>query len=259
MAIFFNGNLSRGARGLFIPPITATGPYTITYLLVGGGGGGDDTQGVHGPIGGNGGAVVGGTLTLTPGVTYTLQAGAYGHAPTYGQAAGASSSASSNTELAQPTDGGLSKISVGSTILAQAAGGLAGCNNGGSAKSGGYGGNGTNSPYTSTDENGDTTFIGGNGVSSSIEGSLKYYGAGGGGGDPDVDFQQNGISTPPNYGLGGTSGNKGAGSSSATSGQYGVIILQIPSTRFGSTNGTATPDGFGNQLIITQSLNTYTA
>jgi len=237
-----------------------TTPYSVTYLVVGGGGGGQDTQSGTGGVGGNGGAVSTGTLTLTPGVTYTLSAGVGGSAPGYGQAPGASSSASSNTELVQPGDGGLSKIFVGSTILAQAAGGYSGFDNGKTSKSGGFGGNGVNAPHSSYDENADvTTYYGGDGIPSSITGSLAYYGAGGGGGDPDNGDVAAFGATTLNYGAGGFSGNAQSGWGGASAGYGGVVILSIPSSKFGSTNGTASPDGNGNQVIITQGSINYTA
>lgn len=229
-----------GSTSWTCPPTTVY----ITYLIVGGGGGGGGGYD-NGPGGGGGGGLVlTGTTRVTPNQTYTITVGKGGAGatnPTYLTAAaggtpqnnqndGNAGDASSFDVIVaqgggqgfrsrQGTQGTGGAISHGTTAPTGGNGG------GGSIFGGGGGGNGSaGSSAIGTRSAGQ----GGIGISSSISGTSRFYGAGGAGG----------TNTQSSIGNAGSSntGNGGGGGSiysraniGGSDGGSGIVIIQYDS------------------------------
>jgi len=238
------------ATMLKIPQIPAT--YRINYLIVGGGGAGEDAGYPPYSGGGWGGQVLTGSFILPASSRLEIYAGAGGQIGTFNP--------NNSSEPASGLSGQNSTIKKGqlgnTTLLFSASGGSAGGTNAASLYQGGFGGNGVTNPTTYTDGDGNNVYVGGSGIpiTSFIDGSTAYYGAGGGGGNPDNgDIAQNGTTTSPNYGLGGKTGNVFAGSNYPTAGINGVVMLSGTSASFGGigTYVGATRQVVGSNTILT--------
>lgn len=217
-----------------------TAPLDVTlveYLVVGGGGGGGNGYDTGGGAGGGGGMVRTGTLSVTPGQTYTVVVGngGIGGADTRSNSNGTNgedSIFSSITSLggglgrgsrSAPTSVGYRGSAQSGTTTAPTGGDGGG--NGGTAVGGsgggggGAGGNGTNGINGS----GGT---GGVGISSTITGPSVTYGRGGNGarGNFNTTEGANGASNTGNGGGGG--GAASANSGGGGNGGSGVVILK---------------------------------
>jgi len=264
----------------------ASANYSANYLIVGGGGGGGSRYGG----GGGAGGFLSGTISLSPGTSYTITVGAGGAGNTN------SGAVSSGTN-------GLSSIAFGFTALGGGGGGGAGGgggsggggaynssggsgtpgqgNNGGSGIPGaqfeGAGGGGAGSAGAPAPTN---TGAGGSGLANPITGSVigqlstgTYYLAGGGGG---AAYQGSGNSGPGGAGgVGGggsgdgtaagsggiayTGGGGGGGNTSfpgGYNGGSGVVILSYVSQNQRGSGGTITNSGSGANTIW---IHTFTA
>lgn len=258
MSIFFAGNQISQRHGLFAPPAPSFAGVVLNYLLVGGGGGGQDTQRVQYGTGGNGGQVLLGSNNFRKGYTYYIYVGSAGASARYGDG----NSATSNTEVADPTDGGNSQIysspytnitAIGgnSGVTAQYQGTLLGNNIGGS------GGNGITLPHDDRyGFNGNyTQLFGGDGIPiiDFVTNLPIYYAAGGGGTYGNGDDATTGGNGYDNYGSGGNAGSAG-NTSNAEKGKQGVVKIMGSSSQFGQL-GTFTPntqrDVVGSNTILT--------
>lgn len=269
-----------------------TRTFSADYLVIAGGGAGG------GYISGGGGAggVVQGTISLTPGSTYTATIGAGGTNTIGNNSVGGRGTDSSFTNVTTAVGGGGgaaggggagSATSGGSgggggsttASLAGAAGtsgqGFAGGSSPGQAvnfPSGGGGGSAAvgASPLTTASIGG----AGGAGISSSITGSAVSYAGGGGG--ATAGSQSGGAGGAGGGGNGGSFSGAGAYLGSSTSGTAntgsgggggrgnggsGVIILSLPTAIYtGTTTGSPTITTSGSNTIIKfTSSGSYTA
>lgn len=207
------------------------GVNSVEYLIVAGGGGG--YNGWYGGGGGAGGMLTG-TISVTPGNSYTLTVGAGGA----GGYNGGNSVFASLTAIGGGTSGSTGGSGGGAPAYSGSTGGsgTSGQGNAGGASgygcgygndSGGGGGGagaaGGNSPGCST------AGAGGAGRASSITGSSVYYagGGGGGGGAPaagGVGGGGNGNGGNATYYGGGGAGNTNGGGGGA--GYQGIVVLK---------------------------------
>jgi hypothetical protein len=232
---------------LTISPFTNTGSYTWTapsyvtsveYLIVGGGGGGGAAYDTGSGGGGGGGLVLTGTISVTPGTTYSIVVGAGGNGGdattdgTYRQEYNGEdgSSSSFSTIIALGGGGGYKSRSANSIDSRDGLGGYASNNNvaptggnGAGSRVGGEnggGGGGNSSAGGSSNSIPTISRTAGAGLISNISGSNVTYGAGGVGGR--VDQSYNGSDASDNTGNGGegatsfsfdykTGGNGGSG------------------------------------------------
>jgi len=262
----------------------STGP-SVTYLVVAGGGGG---AGYLGGGGGAGGFLTGST-TLTLGTTYTVTVGSGGAGKSVadGNGTNGNNSIISGTGLTTITaiggGGGVGEYgSTGST--GGSGGGDAGLGRGGGpgsgtsgqGNSGGTGGTGASGGggAGAAGGNGQSGYFagnGGNGLQSSITGTVTYYAGGGAGGS--VSSAGGGSATSVAYGGLGGGGNGdlynsiaaqsgaantggGGGGSCATSpgggsGGSGVVIISLPSGYGATTTGTVTTLINGSNTVYT--------
>jgi hypothetical protein len=207
------------------------GVTSVDYLVVGGGGGGANGYDRGGGGGGAAGMMLTGTLSVTPGESYTVTVGNGGTGGADARAnnsgtTGGDSSFSIVTALggiggqasrvytptAQNT-GGAAQIS--DTTLAQpGGGGGGGGSGGGGGGASGAGGNGS----------GTTGGAGGAGLSSDITGTLVTYSVGGAGGGYDTDID--GANGTDNRGNGGAAGGATpASSAKGGNGGTGIVVL----------------------------------
>ena len=205
--------------------VAPAGVTSVQYLVVGGGGGGNWG-------GGGAGGFRTGTLSVTPGNSYTVTVGA-------GGAGGGSNGSNSVFSSITSIGGGAGPNSVGNGGVGGSGGG-GGSSNGlggaGTAGQGFAGGRGYSdlSTYTSGGGGGGSSQAGadgggpgpggkgGDGTASSISGSTVIY-AGGGGGYGDTygpGVGGTGSGSTPNRGGGGT----------VSAGGSGVVILSYPGT-----------------------------
>ena len=229
---------------------------SLTYFVVGGGGGGGAAAGTGSGGGGAGGAVKTGTLSVTPGATYSYTVGG-GGAGGFGNSSGEASGEAGEqsvfatiiaagggqgyqSRLTNETGtlcrGGAAQVgdtaptggSGGGTRNNDAGGGPGGGLGGGGGGGGGAGGAGSNGSDSTP---GNATFAeggdGGAGIDSSISGSSVTYGAGGDGGDESFTNLA-GAAGAANTGEGGggamTTSMGGAGASGGAGGS-GIVIL----------------------------------
>ncbi len=243
------GHTSFTSSGSWTAP---TGVTSVDYLVVGGGGGGASASGGGG---GGAGAFRSGTLSVTPGTTYSITVGAGGAGGSNSVGANGSDSVFSSITSNGGGGGGTSTGSANGN----ASGGGGG--NGGSAGAGGTygnaGGSGTESQIggggggasaAGTAGVGSPYFgygHGGAGSASSITGSSVTYSGGGGGGVGRSGAGGNGgsggggggaaTSQTPSNGTANTGG--GGGGSNATSqaggtGGSGIVVIK-PAAGFG--------------------------
>lgn len=199
--------------------VAPAGTTSVQYLVVGGGGGGANWGG-----GGGAGGFRTGTLSVTPGSSYTVTVGAGGAGALSGGGDGSDGSNSVFDSITSTGGGGGAFNGAGKNggsgggASFSGAGGLGNTpstspsqgNNGG-AGSGtiAYQGGGGGASAVGGSGGGGTSGAGGNGTASSITGvSVTYAGGGGGGG---------GLNAGGNWGGGaGGTGGGGAGSQSST-------------------------------------------
>lgn len=205
--------------------VAPAGVTSVQYLVVGGGGGG-----YWG--GGGGGGFRTGTLSVTPGASYTVTVGAGGASQGLNGSdsvfstitsigGGAGPNAAGNGAVGGSGGGGGSSNGLGGAGTAgQGFAGGRGYTDGATFTSGGGGGG--SGGAGSDGGNGGPGGSGGPGTASSISGSAVVY-AGGGGGYGDVH------GPGPNGAGGGSTPNRGGGGSSAsTAGGSGIVILSYP-------------------------------
>lgn len=199
----------------------------IEYLVVGGGGGGGNGYDNAGGGGGGGGMVLTGTLSVTPGTSYTVTVGDGGIGGANARANNAGSPGQ-NSVFATITSLG------GGNGFGSRTGGVAGvaqigdtnAPTGGSGSGGGQGGKGGGGASGNGSSNsGATGGSGGSGISSSITGSAVTYGAGGAG--ANAGTQNAGVNGASNTGNGGRAG--GAASTNSTgggNGGSGIVVIK---------------------------------
>ena len=203
------------------------GVTSVEYLVVGGGGGAGNGYDNAGGGGGGAGMVLTGTLSVTPGQSYTVTVGSGGtggadtrtnNAGTAGNDSvfGSITALGGGNGLGSRTGGTVGAAQIGDTTAPT----------GGSGSGGGLGGKGGGGAGGAGSANsGATGGAGGAGVSNSITGSAVTYGvggAGGGAGAPTTD----GANGTANRGNGGQ-GGKSASSDSAKGGDGGSGIVVI--------------------------------
>jgi len=209
------------------------GVTSVEYLVVGGGGGGGNGYDSGGGGGAGGGMVLTGTLSVSPGNSYTVTVGGggTGGADTRANNPGTDGSSSIFDSITAtggqggygsrtaPGGAGVGGAAQNSNITSGRAGnGGAGGNAGGGG--GGAGGNGTNRISSSS------AGVGGAGISSSISGSAVTYGGGGNGGTANVN-NNNGATGAANTGKGGGAGSAtGSNSGGGGNGGSGIVVLK---------------------------------
>jgi hypothetical protein len=225
------------------------GVTSVDYLVVGGGGGGGTGYDRGGGGGGAAGMMLTGTLSVTPGVTYTVIVGDGGTGGADERAnnpgtAGEDSVFATITALGgiggqgsrtyTPTaryTGGTAQISNTTSALSGGGGGGGGSAGGGGGATG-AGGNGS----------GTTGGAGGAGLASDITGSSVTYAVGGAGGGYDTDIDgANGTNNRGNGGAGG--GSAAASSAKGGNGGTGIVVLKYLAPvefTFYETGGTTT-------------------
>lgn len=205
------------------------GVTSVEYLVVGGGGGAGNGYDNAGGGGGGGGMVLTGTLSVTPGQSYTVTVGTGGtggadtRTNNPGTAGNPSVFASvtalgGGQGLGSRTGGAAGAAQVGSTTAPTGGSGSGGGNGG----KGGGGAGGAGSANS-----GATGGAGGAGTVSSITGSSVTYGvggAGGGAGTPTTDGA-NGTANRGNGGQGGKSGS--TDSARGGDGGSGIVVLRF--------------------------------
>jgi hypothetical protein len=265
---------------------------SVDYLVVGGGGGGGYQTGG----GGGGGQVITGNISLSGG-TFSVTIGAGGTGST-NNPTNSSSSNGQTTTLSLPTPivsiggGGGGSASEGASGVANGGGGGAGFTGGtavSGGKNGGSGGTGTNGGggggggAGGDGSSGTSDACGGIGLSSSITGTLRYYGGGGGGG-----YWWAGAASWTDKGLGGNGGGGrgglhtstlaqpgtpntgggagGSGNSQAThvakNGGSGIVVIRYASTVALATGGTITSytgNGTNGTNGVVYQVHTFTA
>ena len=216
------GHTSFTSSGSWTAP---TGVTSVDYLVVGGGGGGASASGGGG---GGAGAFRSGTLSVTPGTTYSITVGAGG--------AGGSSSAGAN-----------GSDSIFSSITSNGGGGggaSSGVANGNA--SGGGGGNGGSAgaggTYGNAGGSGGTATVGGGGGGASAAGTAgvgaPYWGYGHGGAGSASSITGSSV-TYSGGGAGGVNHSGSGGNGGAGGGGGGASPTQTPG------NGTANTGGGG--------------
>jgi hypothetical protein len=216
------------------------GVTSVEYLVVGGGGGSGGGFDTGGGGGGGGGMVLSGTLSVTPGSTYTVIVGDGGDggvsirspvSETNG-APGQNSIFASITSLgggggyaSRYTSGVASSGGLMVSGLIASTGGSGGGSSGdGNGAGGGGGGNTSNGNNGITNTGGN----GGDGILNSISGSIQTYGSGGRGANGNVTTGNAGVAGAPNTGNGARGG--GTSSSAQTNGAKGgsgIVIIKF--------------------------------
>jgi hypothetical protein len=217
---------------------TWTAPSWVTsieYLVVGGGGGSGGGYDTGAGGGGGGGMVLIGTLSITPGATYTVTVGDGGDAGTV------------DRTIPTETNGGTGEDSVFATITAlggsggfgsrlpsggnNGAGGDAAVNpstaslggRGGGSNGGGGGGGGSTGAGGS--KSGTTGGEGGAGTASALSGSSLNYGVGGNGGTGGSN--NNAVAGTTNRGNGARGGGASSGSQrQGAKGGSGIVVIK---------------------------------
>jgi hypothetical protein len=231
--------------------------FTVEYLIAAGGGGSSDFRG-----GGGGGGLILGNTSILPGTTVTVTVGSGGTKTSFGYGTKGGNTTVSGLLPSVLTAlgggaGGYNNISSGA-ISSQLSGGSGGggsnTNNGSittagsglqpSSASGGFGNSGSNGTSGRFGGGGGAgaaggvggVRVGGNGIASSITGSLVYYCGGGYGWDENVSADYSKV------GLGGGSSNFGGGAPGGPGGPGGpgVVIFSYISPTQKSSGGTVT-------------------
>lgn len=219
--------------------VAPVGVTSVDYLAVGGGGGGGNGYDSGGGAGGGGGMVRTGTLSVTPGQSYTITVGAGGTGGADTRAnnngtTGGNSVFGSITSLGGGYGGGSRTNNPGPAGTGAGLGGAAqvgnttsatGGNGGGGGNSGGGGGGAGGAGTNRT--NASTPGVGGAGVVSSISGSSVTYGVGGNGGTANVNNNDGAIGAA-NTGNGGGGGSAtGSNSGGGGNGGSGIVIIKL--------------------------------
>jgi Glycine rich protein len=254
-----------------------TGVTSISVTMTGGGGGGGGSVPGPGALGGTGG-YLSGTLTVTPGTTYTIYVGGGGvgalNSPAFtaGGFGGGGSSAGGNGNTAGG-GGGATYILNGSTLIVAVGGGggggyfsyMTGGNGGG--QTGGNGG----APYNGTGGTqlaGGTVGLGGaGGTGSYLQGgnASDYYGGGGGGyygggaglgggGGSDYSTSLTNITQTQGGGATGGSGALALSSNKGVNGGNGSITILVSTKAPFETDNGNTGTSQSSSTIL---LNTY--
>jgi len=235
----YNENLARFSVEPAITSFTTaetttwTAPAGVTeveYLVVAGGGGGGNGYDNGGGGGGGGGMALSGTLSVTPGNSYTITVGDGGAGgvgdPGVGFRSNANGATGSNSVFASitalgggagggsRTGGSPGAAQVGSTTAPTGGNG----NGGGNAGDGGGGATGAGTENTST---GGT---GGAGLTSAITGSSTVYSAGGNGADNITSTGAAGANNTGNGGGGG--GGSSAAFGNGGNGGSGIVVIK---------------------------------
>ena len=202
---------------------------SVTYLVVGGGGGAGNGYDNAGGGGGGAGMVLAGTISVTPGQTYTVTVGAGGiggadartnNPGTAGNNSvfGSITALGGGEGLGSRTGGAVGAAQISDTTSAT----------GGSGSGGGFGGKGGGGAGGAGGANsGVTGGTEGAGIASSITGSSVTYGVGGAGGSagaPTTDGA-NGTANRGNGGQGGRSNS--ADSAKGGNGGSGLVVLSF--------------------------------
>lgn len=223
-----------------------TGVTLIEYLVVGGGGGGGNGYDNAGGGGGGAGMVLTGTLSVTPGTSYTVTVGDGGAGGANARANNAGS-AGNNSVLDSITalggGAGQGSRTGGSAGAAQISNTTA--PTGGTGTGGGFGGKGGGGATGAGSANSGTAGgAGGAGLASSLSGSSTTYGVGGAGANSGT--QNGGTPGSSNTGNGGQAG--GATSANSVGGGKGGSGIVIIVNR--STKGTLSYPGISAQDIF---------
>jgi hypothetical protein len=218
----------------------------VEYLVVGGGGGGGNGYDNAGGGGGGGGMVLTGTLSVTPGTSYTVTVGDGGAGGANARANNAGSPGQ-NSVFATITSFG------GGNGFGSRTGGVAGvaqiadtnAPSGGAGSGGGQGGKGGGGA-SGNGSNNSGTVGGAGGVGSTLDltGSSVTYGVGGAG--ANAGTQNPGVDGTSNTGNGGRAG--GATSSNSTGGGKGGSGIVVIVNR--SMKGTLSNPGISAQDIL---------
>lgn len=202
------------------------GVTSVEYLVVGGGGGG----GARGGGGGGAGGLQTGTLSVTPGASYSVVVGAGGAGGILGTQHGQNGASSTFASITSKGGGGGANFDSGATpgfSGGSGGGAWAAAGGNGTAGQGNNGGTGTfGSSYgasggggagaAGSPNSGTTPGNGGAGTASSITGASVTY-AGGGGGGGELACSTGGIGGGGN----GTCGNPGTTGGAGTNGRGG--------------------------------------
>jgi len=250
---------------------------SVSYLIVAGGGGGGGPSGNGGVGGGGAGGFLTGSISVTPGVSYTVTVGAGGATQVNG------SNSSFTPVGTTAVGGGRGGTAAGVAGASGGSGGGGGESNGaagsGTSGQGNAGGNGNSSGASGAggggasavggNSVGNVAGNGGNGTASSITGvSVTYAGGGGGsvffgnsgsGGDGGSGGGGNGATSARSQtatsgatNTGGGGGGFGTGQSGGGAGGSGVVIVAYPSTfKDASTTGTVARTTSGGNTIYT--------
>lgn len=211
---------------------------SVEYLVVGGGGGGGGAYDTGSAGGGGAGLVLTGTLSVIPGILYTITVGGGGSggigtkASTPYETAGTNGSASifatitangggggwnSRNAYAGTGQGGLQADGLTSPTGGSGAGNAVGNDNGGGG--GGNASDGMGPTYSPA------ISYGGNGIDSNLSSSVVTYGTGGNGGRVNTSIAgTNGTANTGNGG-GGASAVSSDGKSGGSGGS-GIVILK---------------------------------
>lgn len=232
--------------------VAPQGVTLVEYLVVGGGGGGGNGYDSGGGAGGGGGMSLTGTLSVTPGTSYTVTVGA-GGAGGADTRANNNGSSGGNSVFSTITalGGGFGQGSRTTSPTARYTGGAAQVGDttsalgGGGGGGGGSGGGGGGSTGAGTSSSGQTAGTGGAGLTSSLSGSSVVYGAGGNGGTYNLN-NNDGTAGGANTGKGGGGGSAtGSNSGGGGNGGSGIVIIVNRSTK-----GTLENPGISAQDIL---------
>lgn len=215
--------------------IAPDGVTTVEYLVVAGGGGSGGGYDTGAGGGGGGGMVLTGTLSVTPGTSYTVTVGDGGTAGTVNRLVPTETSggAGENSVFASVTSlggsGGFgSRLPSGGN---NGSGGAAAINpstasgggRGGGSVGGGGGGGGSSG--AGTNKSGTTAGEGGAGTANSLSGSSINYGVGGNGGTGGTTNAA--VAGTANRGNGARGGGGASGAQSqGAKGGSGIVIIQ---------------------------------
>lgn len=211
------------------------GITSIEYLVVGGGGGSGGGFDTGAGAGGGGGMVLTGSLSITPGTTYTVEVGSGGTAGISDRnnlpetRGGAGGNSSFDTIIALGGEAGYPSRQPANFVNGD--GGAAAINpttaaeggNGGGANGGGGGGGGSSG--AGGNKSGATGGTGGAGTITSFSGTPTTYGLGGAGGNGGIN--NNGVAGTANRGNGARGGGAIPGSSrNGAAGGSGIVIIK---------------------------------
>lgn len=256
---FANGKVIHtftSGSGSFIPTHPSLTSVEVLVVAGGGGGGRGDGNNYGAGGGGAGGYTYSSSFSVTPSTTYATVVGQGGLGAVASRTSGSNGENSQFSTIVSIGGGGggeggnnnpgggvgsnggsggggggrvtAPQANSGSGVVGQGNGGGLGGQSGAGAAGGGGGGAGG----VGSSASGFSLGVGGAGISSSIEGTLKTYAAGGNGGDGVTDI-------PGNNGQANTgTGGQGTRFSTAGNGGSGVVVVSYPAiSGQGPTNG----------------------